>query len=116
MSGIVEFEVGPLAELEDPGCREFQIGDGDWPLRGFIVRQGENVYAYENYCMHVCHPLNWMTDGFLRKDRTSILCASHGALYEMDTGLCFAGPCVGKSLRTVDVEVRNGVVYCWSAA
>ncbi len=115
MSCMVEIEVGPLAELEDPGCREFQIGDGDWPLRGFIVRQGENVYAYENYCMHVGHPLNWMPDGFLSKDRTAILCASHGALYEIDSGLCFAGPCVGKSLRTVDVEVRDGTIYCWSA-
>ncbi len=70
-----EISVGRLDELADPGCREFQIGDGDWPLRGFIVRQGENVYAYENYCMHVGHPLNWMPDGFLSKDRTAILCA-----------------------------------------
>ena len=116
MSCMIEIEVGSLAELEDPGCREFQIGDGDWPLRGFIVRQGDDVYAYENYCMHVGHPLNWMPDGFLSKDRTAILCASHGALYEMDTGLCFAGPCVGKSLRTVDVEVRDGTIYCWSAS
>ena len=116
MSCMVEIEVGQLAELEDPGCREFQIGDGDWPLRGFIVRQGENVYAYENYCMHVGHPLNWMPDGFLSKDRTAILCASHGALYEIDSGLCFAGPCVGKSLRTVNVEVRDGTIYCWSAS
>ncbi len=53
---MIEVEVGPLAELEDPGCREFQIGDGDWPLRGFIVRQEDHVYAYENYCMHVGHP------------------------------------------------------------
>ena len=115
MKQTTEIAVGPLADLEDPGCREFQIGDGDWPLRGFIVRQGDDVYAYENYCMHVGHPLNWMPDGFLSKDRTAILCASHGALYEIDSGLCFAGPCVGKSLRVVNVEVRDGVIYCRSA-
>ena len=85
---MVEVEVGPLAELEDPGCREFQIGDGDWPLRGFIVRQGDDVYAYENYCLHVGHPLNWMPDGFLSKDRTAILCASSGA---PTTTVSFAG-------------------------
>ena len=111
MSCTVEIEVGQLAELEDPGCREFQIGDGDWPFRGFIVRHGEHVYAYQNYCMHLGHPLNWMPDGFLTKDRKSIMCASHGALYELDTGLCFAGPCVGKSLRAADVEVRDGVIF-----
>jgi nitrite reductase/ring-hydroxylating ferredoxin subunit len=80
-------------------------------LHGFVVRQGDAVYAYENYCMHVGHPLNWMPDAFLTKDRTSIICASHGALYEIDTGLCFAGPCLGKSLRRVAVTVRDGTVF-----
>ncbi len=111
MTAAIEIAVGKLDELSDPGCREFQIGDGDWPLHGFVVRQGDAVFAYENYCVHVGHPLNWMPNAFLTKDRSSIICASHGALYEIDTGLCFAGPCIGKTLRTVDASVRDGVVY-----
>jgi len=107
----IEVAVGRLDELGDPGCREFTIGDGDWPLHGFVVRQGGEIYAYENYCVHVGHPLNWMPDAFLTKDRRSIICASHGAMYEIDTGLCFAGPCLGKSLRAVAVAVRDGIVY-----
>jgi len=106
-----EVQVGCLADIEDPGCREFQIGDGDWPFRGFVVRQGDNVFAYQNFCVHVGHQLNWIPDGFLTKDRSAIMCASHGAQYEIDTGLCFAGPCIGKSLRVVDVDVRDGVIY-----
>ena len=104
-------EVGRLDDIEDPGCREFSIGDGDWPFRGFVVRQGENVYAYQNFCAHVGHPLNWMPDGFLSKDETAIQCSSHGAMFEIDTGLCLRGPCVGKSLRSVDVEIRDGIVF-----
>ncbi len=111
MSGLVEAAVGKLEELSDPGCREFQIGEGDWPFRGFVVRKGGEVYAYENYCVHVGHPLNWAPDAFLTKDRSAIICASHGAMYEIDTGLCFAGPSLGKSLRPVECEVRDGVVY-----
>ena len=111
MSDTAEVVVGKIGELTDPGCREFEIGDGDWPFRGFVVRQGDQVYAYRNYCMHVGHPLNWMPDGFLTKDHTAIICSSHGAQYEIDTGLCFAGPCVGKSLQAVDTEVRDGVIY-----
>ena len=106
-----EIEVGKLDDLPNPGCREFEIGDGDWPFRGFVVRHGDDVYAYQNFCAHVGHPLNWTPDGFLSKDRRAIQCASHGALYEIDTGLCFRGPCVGKSLRQVEVDVRDGVVY-----
>jgi len=111
MSETAEVAVGRLDELGDPGCREFEIGAGDWPFRGFVVRRGGDVYAYQNFCMHVGHPLNWVPDGFLSRERDAIQCSSHGALYEIDTGLCFRGPCVGKSLRRVDVEVRDGVIY-----
>lgn len=111
MSETAEVTVGRLDELGDPGCREFQIGDGDWPFRGFVVRQGDKVFAYQNFCVHVGHQLNWMPDGFLTKDKSSIICASHGAQYEIATGLCFRGPCMGKSLRKVDVVVRDGVIY-----
>ena len=111
MTDHAEVVVGPLDELEDPGCREFSIGDGDWPFRGFVVRQGDGVFAYQNFCMHVGHPLNWQPDSFLTKDDSAIICASHGALYDIASGECFAGPCKGRALRRVDVDVREGVIY-----
>jgi len=106
-----EVQVGSLQEIEDPGCREFSIGEGDWPFRGFVVRQGDDVFAYQNFCVHVGHPLNWSPNKFLTKDRTAIICASHGATYEIETGHCFAGPGSGKALRKVEVAVREGIVY-----
>ena len=105
-----EVIVGPLADLDDPGCREFTIGEGDWPFRGFVVRRGEHVYAYQNYCMHVGHPLNWRPDSFLTPDRDRIICASHGAMYDIETGDCAGGPCRGRSLNRVECEIRDGVV------
>jgi len=102
--------VGRLADLDDPGCREFQIGDGDWPFRGFVVRRGDRVYAYQNYCMHAGHPLNYAPDRFLTRDRKMLICASHGALYEIESGMCVGGPCTGKALRSVEVEVVDGTI------
>ena len=107
----MEIAVGGLDELDDPGCREFEIGDGDWPFRGFVVRRGDKVYAYQNFCAHVGHPLNWSPNKFLTKDKTAIICASHGAMYEIETGHCFAGPGSGGSLRQVEVTTRDGVIY-----
>jgi nitrite reductase/ring-hydroxylating ferredoxin subunit len=106
-----EIIVGRLDEIDDPGCREFRIGEGDWPFRGFVVRRGDAIFAYQNFCMHVGHPLNWKPDSFLTRDQTKIICASHGAIYEIDSGLCVGGPCRGKSLRRVECEVRNGQVF-----
>lgn len=110
MSGPQILVVARLDDIEDPGCREFTVGKGDWPFKGFIVRQGDKVFAYENVCRHAGHPLNWTPDDFLTPDGRQLICASHGAIYEIDTGLCVAGPCQGKKLNRVDVRVRGGEV------
>ncbi|MDH3746788.1 MAG: Rieske 2Fe-2S domain-containing protein [Gammaproteobacteria bacterium] len=107
----IDHVVGLLSDIEDPGCREFSIGVGDWPFNGFVVRQGDDVYAYQNYCMHAGHPLNWQPNSFLTKEGDAIICASHGAMYEIASGECFAGPCRGGALRKVAVEIRAGVIY-----
>jgi nitrite reductase/ring-hydroxylating ferredoxin subunit len=107
----IEVEVGRFDELTDPGCREFSIGDGDWPFRGFIVRKGDAVFAYQNVCVHVGHPLNWSPNRFLTKDGSAIICASHGAMYKIESGECFAGPGAGRALHRVDAVVRDGVVF-----
>lgn len=107
----IEIAVGDFSALEDPGCREFTIGDGDWPFRGFVVRQGDAIYAYQNFCVHVGYPLNWSPDRFLTKDKSAIICSSHGAIYDIESGQCVAGPGAGGTLRKIFAEVRDGVVY-----
>ena len=108
---MIEVDVGALADLEDPGCREFTAGNGEWPFRGFVVRQGDAVFAYQNFCVHQGHPLNWKPDCFLTKNKDALMCASHGAIYEISTGYCYAGPGNGRSLKALAVDVRDGTVY-----
>jgi nitrite reductase/ring-hydroxylating ferredoxin subunit len=100
----------PLHELANPGAKGFTLGSGDWPLRGFVVRQGDRVRAYVNYCPHAGFPLNWTPDGFLAPEAPLILCAMHGALFEIETGLCVSGPCAGMKLRALPVSVAHGYV------
>src|ERR1041384_3477694 len=99
-----------LADLESTGSRGFTVGEGDWPLRGFIVKTAKGVSAFVNYCPHAGHPLNMRPDRFLTPDRNLILCGSHGALFERDYGRCIAGPCQGQSLTPVPIEVVSGYV------
>ncbi len=106
----VEVDLGQLEEITDPGCREFRVGTGDWPFKGFVVRRGNEVFAYQNICRHVGHPLNWQPDRFLNEAGSLIVCASHGALYEIDSGVCISGPCPGKTLNRVPVEIKDGAV------
>jgi nitrite reductase/ring-hydroxylating ferredoxin subunit len=106
----VERVVCRESELDTHGVRAFTIGGGDWPLRGFVVRAGAQLRAYVNRCPHAGHPLNLQPHDFLTLDKSLVLCRSHGALFEMTTGLCVAGPCAGRHLRRVPVEVAGGYV------
>jgi nitrite reductase/ring-hydroxylating ferredoxin subunit len=99
-----------LDDLSDPGSRSFSIGPDDWPLRGFVVRRGAEVFAYVNRCPHAGHPLNLRLNQFLTPDAQLILCNSHGALFEPATGVCVAGPCVGRELVSLPVRVEHGNV------
>ena len=99
-----------LAELQETGSREFTVGEGDWPLRGFIVRTATGIAAYVNYCPHAGHPLNIRPNRFLTPDGNLILCCSHGALFARDDGLCIAGPCQGQKLTRIPVETVSGYV------
>lgn len=99
-----------LERLPVDGCVSFTIGQGDWPLRGFVVRTRDAVKGYVNRCPHAGHPLNPRPDQFLTFDSSMIVCASHGALFEKSTGYCVAGPCAGKSLESIDLRVIDGYV------
>lgn len=100
-----------LDELPDPGAREFLVGAGDWPFRGLLVRRGDEVRAFANVCPHKGHPLNLADDDFFTADGELLRCASHGALFAPDSGLCVLGPCAGRNLRQLDSRISDGRIW-----
>lgn len=101
-------EVCALEDIEDGAARGFELPGGLYD--GFVVRRGTRVYAYLNTCPHQGNPLNWKPDAFLTKNRELIMCSVHGAIFEVESGVCVGGPCVGRTLRPLSVEVIDGLV------
>lgn len=101
-------EVCALDDIEDGAARGFEIPGGLYD--GFVVRRGNSVYAYLNTCPHQGNPLNWKPDAFLTRSGELIMCSVHGAIFAIENGLCVGGPCVGRSLRPLDAEVRYGQI------
>lgn len=99
-----------LDDLADPGARGFTAELGARPLEIFVVRKGDGVHGYVNRCPHTGVNLEWLADQFLDEDGALIVCATHGALFEIDSGYCVAGPCAGDRLRPVPVAVIDGDV------
>ena len=103
--GWPEWPVCRLDSLADPGAKGFYVGDGEWPFRGFVVRFNDEIFAYANICPHRRYPLDLLENEFLVDDGQLIRCASHGALFNLETGLCVAGPCAGRSLMRLALRV-----------
>lgn len=107
MGAVQEFI--PVCRREDlarTGCFGFALGEGDWPLRGFVVQgpQGD-IRGWINRCPHAGHRLELEAHDFLSADRRFIQCRSHGALFDPVDGRCVAGPCPGRGLREIPVQV-----------
>ena len=95
-----------LDDLSEQQTREFVLAS----QAIFAVKKDGQVYLYENTCPHLHISLNFMPDAFLDQEGSFITCANHGALFEIETGLCVAGPCLGRSLTPIEFEVCDGVV------
>lgn len=106
--------VTPLIALErlaDGGFAEAEVildGDAESLL---VYRDGAAVRAWLNVCPHAGRRLDWAPGQFLRSKDGLLVCAAHGASFELDGGQCVAGPCRGESLRAVAVVVRDGLVW-----
>lgn len=74
---------------------------------GFVVRYAGKPYAYVNQCAHVPVELDWNEGEFFTAQKDYLICATHGAHYQPDTGYCVMGPCKGKRLKAIPVSEQN---------
>ncbi len=75
-----------------------------------LLRDGDAVRAWLNICPHAGRRLDWAPGKFLLSKSGQLVCAAHGATFELAAGECVAGPCRGQSLRAVAVTALDGVV------
>jgi nitrite reductase/ring-hydroxylating ferredoxin subunit len=101
------------AALVDAGDGvRFQVARHGEILPAFVVRWRATPFAYINECMHQATELDWNAGDFFDESKLYLICASHGALYEPESGLCVAGPCRGARLAQVEVSERDGGIFC----
>jgi len=78
----------------------------------FVIRRGRHVTAFKNSCPHMPDTtLEWKKDAFLTHDKTQIFCAGHGAIFDLDSGLCVRGACLGQKLTPIELEVLENEIF-----
>lgn len=102
-------------------CKFADLIDGD--SRGFdpldegqdsviVVRLGNEVRVYRDRCPHQGNPMAPNKDQYLNAAKTEIVCWAHGARFDVDSGACTFGPCLGESLKALPHRVdADGYLY-----
>lgn len=100
-----------LCNTEDIPEREARGFDTDQgPI--FITQRDGAFYAYLNNCPHLGTELEYQENQFLDMDREYIICSTHGALFQVESGNCVFGPCQGDHLTRVEISVHSdGGIY-----
>ncbi len=97
----------------DPGAKPFQAKVRGHLFHGILVKKNGKFFAYHNLCQHLPITLDLRDGNFFTHDKKYLQCHMHGAMYEADTGVCIAGPCLGSKLvglPVADVEGESHVI------
>mgnify|MGYP005846348365 CR=1 FL=1 len=111
VAGAVCDLICPSDRLTDGGRGvRFTVRHHGALVSAFAIRYQGSVYAYFNRCAHKLTELDWEPGEFFDAERHYLVCATHGALYQPDSGLCVAGPCRGATLVRLQVrETATGI-------
>lgn len=106
----------PLELLQRLKCATFVAQRGERPVQGLVVWHAGGALAWLNRCPHWGIPLDGTSSDILVEiDGTDRLrCASHGAEFAIDTGICQSGPCEGDRLSPLRVAVDGTIVRVYA--
>ena len=109
MQGVNERALCRLDDIPDGAARGFGPAPGGFTGL-FAVRRGAAAFIYVNSCPHVGASLDWAPDKFLTADGAHIVCSTHGALFDLEGGLCVRGPCLGDRLESIPAQIVDGMI------
>jgi len=98
-----------LFTVRDVGGDANPDGNGDC-REAILLREDDDVVGWLNYCQHFTHIRLDKGSGATRRDG-EVLCTNHGAMFDVESGLCTHGPCEGAYLEEIGVSAENGTVY-----
>ena len=103
----MEIRIDGILGMGQGEARTFDLPRNGRTVQGFLIRRGDAYHAYLNQCLHWYVPLDLGDGDFYHPAADRIVCKTHGAAYQVDTGFCDYGPCFGASLEAFPVAVQG---------
>ncbi|HEY6197799.1 MAG TPA: Rieske (2Fe-2S) protein [Candidatus Binatia bacterium] len=102
--------VARVAEMAPGSVKKFDLICRKYRIDAFLINYHGAFHAYVNRCRHMTTPLDFVRYQFFTEDGGHLICMTHGALYDPESGVCVDGPCKGQSLYALPVRVEGGEV------
>ncbi|MCS1409355.1 MAG: hypothetical protein M2R45_02535 [Verrucomicrobia subdivision 3 bacterium] len=107
----MKMKISKTAAVQEGQAVLFRIVRARRYVHGFLIRYQGEIFAYENKCRHLPLSLDYDDGRFFDEARRHLVCQTHGAIYEPDSGLCLRGPCQGARLFPIEFEELKGEIY-----
>ena len=105
-------KVAYVADMKNGGLGiRFSVRVAGEVIPAFAVRYDNVVRAFKNRCGHIAINLDMQPGNFFTEEGDFLVCSTHGALYQPDSGKCTGGPCFGVGLEALEVVERSGYLY-----
>lgn len=103
----------PLCRSGDVGGngKEVMVQGPQGPEYLMLFRQDDEILAFHNSCPHMGRNLNWAPDRFLLSPEGLLVCAHHGASFDLASGECLEGPCRGAHLKPVGITIKDDEIW-----
>lgn len=96
--------------IEKGQGHRFYVKFGARVIPAFVIRHDGAPRAYLNQCAHMSVELDWQKGDFFNTGKDHLMCATHGALYNPNTGACVYGRCDRQGLTVLDISEINGQI------
>ncbi len=100
-----------LADLPEHGGKEIIFREDRFRISVLVQKKDGFIKVYDNRCPHAGTPLNMFDENFLNIEGTHLICRTHGALFNHESGKCILGPCKGEYLREVAVDMTDTAIF-----
>ncbi|WP_137283750.1 Rieske (2Fe-2S) protein [Halorussus salinisoli] len=102
--------IAAVDEVPTDGTLRCEAIDGRRGTEFILWREETTVFAWRNSCPHKPEvPLDPGGGAIVTDEH--VVCHEHGARFKRGDGVCTSGPCQGKVLDEIEVDVRDGTVY-----
>lgn len=102
---VIEVLIEP-AQVDEDRLVALRLGEGDAAIDVLALRRGDALRVWHNACPHAGRRLDYVPGRFLMQ-AGRLVCAAHGAQFDLLDGRCVDGPGRGGALAALEVSRRG---------